>query len=416
MATEHLQTPPASARPDASLTPITELHDPRAIQILSTEHWSMLTARSLAYNEAFVRAGMFLTFLAMSFVGLALLAEAMTFGREFLMVAAIVLAFDLIVGLTTFERVSGANFDDLRAMHGIARIRHGYLQAAPPLLPYFSTAIHDDIDSVVSDYNTPEGYGVATFAYALSTSLGMVGLIVAMLGGVEIAVVARLLGVESDPGHLARRHRGRAHLRAAPRGDRPAHSAQPGATPGSLPRPAGAGDASADPLRRLPASDPSLVRTQVARRVQDQGERPVVHQLHVHRRAETAGCHAMPERAQALHEPIHQRRGDLRQRGIGEARSPAAPQVGVERELADHQEAAIHVGQRQVGAARRHPGSSGARRACRPCDRRARRRHRRRCPAAPPAPRPISPTTSPSTRTAARLTRWTTSRISARRW
>ena len=197
MATEHLQTPPASTRADASLTPITELHDPRAIQILSTEHWSMLTARSLAYNEAFVRAGMFLTFLGMSFVGLALLAEAMTFGREFLMVAAIVFAFDLIVGLTTFERVSGANFDDLRALHGIARIRHGYIQAAPPLLPYFSTAVHDDIDSVVSDYGTPEGYGVATFAYALSTSLGMVGLIVAMLGGVEVAVVAMLFGVES---------------------------------------------------------------------------------------------------------------------------------------------------------------------------------------------------------------------------
>ena len=197
MATEHLQTPPASARPDAPLTPITQLHDPRAIQILSTEHWSVLTARSLAYNEAFVRAGMFLTFLSMSFVGLALLADAMSFGPQFLTVVAIVLGFDLIVGLTTFERVSGANFDDLRAMHSMARIRHGYLQAAPPLLPYFSTATTDDIDTVVRDYNTPDGVGLATFVYALSTSLGMVGLIVAMLAGVEIGVVARLLGVDT---------------------------------------------------------------------------------------------------------------------------------------------------------------------------------------------------------------------------
>jgi hypothetical protein len=197
MATEHLQTPPASAKADASLTPITQLHDPRAIQILSTEHWSTLTARSLAYNEAFVRAGMFLTFLSMSFVGLALLAEAMTFGQQFLVVAAIVFAFDLIVGLTTFERVSGANFDDLRALHGMARIRHGYIQAAPLLLPYFSTATHDDIDTVTRDYNAPDGYGLATIAYALSTSLGMVGLIVAMLGGVEIGVVSMLIGADA---------------------------------------------------------------------------------------------------------------------------------------------------------------------------------------------------------------------------
>lgn len=195
MSTEHLQTAPASTGPDAALTPITELQDPRAIQILSTEHWSVLTARSLAYNEAFVRAGMFLTFLSMSFVGLALLADAMTFGTEFLTVAAIVLAFDLIVGLTTFERVAGANFDDLRAMQGMARIRHGYIQAAPKLLPYFSTATDDDIDTVARDYGAGEGYGLfSTLVYGLSTSLGMVGLVVAMVAGVEIAVVARLLG------------------------------------------------------------------------------------------------------------------------------------------------------------------------------------------------------------------------------
>ena len=194
MASEHLQSPPATARTDTSLTPITELHDPRAIQILSTEHWSVLTSRSLAYNEAFVRAGMFLTFLSMSFVGLALLADAMGFGPQFLTLTAIVIGFDLIVGLTTFERISGANWDDLRAMQGMARIRHGYLQAAPLLLPYFSTATTDDVDSVTRDYDAPDG--PATIAYALSTSLGMIGLIVAMLGGVEIGVVARLLGLD----------------------------------------------------------------------------------------------------------------------------------------------------------------------------------------------------------------------------
>ena len=194
MATEHLQTPPTSTKPDTSLTPITELHDPRAIQILSTEHWSVLTARSLAYNEAFVRAGMFLTFLSMSFVGLALLADAMGFGPQFLTLTAIVLGFDLIVGLTTFERISGANWDDLRALHGMARIRHGYIQAAPMLLPYFSTATTDDVDRVTRDYDAPDG--PATIAYALSTSLGMIGLIVAMLGGVEIGVVAMLLGTD----------------------------------------------------------------------------------------------------------------------------------------------------------------------------------------------------------------------------
>src|SRR5918999_4039892 len=117
--------------------PIASIDDPRTIQILSTEHWSLLSARSLAYNEAFVRAGMFLTFLSMSFVALALLAQAMSFGQTFLSVAALVLAFDFVIGLATFGRIRGANLDDLRAVHGMARIRHAYTQMTPLVTPYF---------------------------------------------------------------------------------------------------------------------------------------------------------------------------------------------------------------------------------------------------------------------------------------
>jgi hypothetical protein len=118
--------------------PVTSLHDPRALQILSTEHWSLLSARSLAYNEAFTRGGMFLAFLSTSFVALALVAQAVPIDAGFLVVVAIVLAFDLVVGLTTYGRIIGANSEDYRAVHGMARIRHGYGEIAPIVLPYFT--------------------------------------------------------------------------------------------------------------------------------------------------------------------------------------------------------------------------------------------------------------------------------------
>jgi hypothetical protein len=175
--------------------PIISIDDPRAITLLTTEHWSLLSARSLAYNEAFVRAGMFLTFLSMSFVALALLAQAMAFGPDFLTVAAIVLAFDLVIGLTTFVRINGANVDDLRAVHGMARIRHGYTQITPIVTPYFTTPIHDDIDAVTMVYGPISSRLSGQIAYGLSTSNGMVALIVSMVGGVLVAVVAMLIGV-----------------------------------------------------------------------------------------------------------------------------------------------------------------------------------------------------------------------------
>jgi hypothetical protein len=187
--------PPSESASASALEPVVSLYDPRAIQIMSTEHWSLLASRSLAYNEAFIRGGMFLTFLSMSFVALALLAQGMSFDSEFLTVAAILLAFDLVIGLATYGRITGANVDDLRAVYGMARIRHGYTEAAPVLVPYFTTATHDDLPSVLTAYGSPADSGIGNIWYGLTTSGGMIGLITSMVGGVLAAVVGLLLGV-----------------------------------------------------------------------------------------------------------------------------------------------------------------------------------------------------------------------------
>ncbi len=178
--------------------PITDLTDQRVVQILSTEHWSLLTARSLAYNEAFTRGGMFLTFLSMSFVALALFSSAMAFGDDFLVVAAVVLAFDFIIGLVTYGRIIGANGDDLRAVHGMSRIRHAYTQIAPITTPYFTVGTHDDLEGVMLTYGVPsQGSGFGDLVYGLTTSGGMIGLITSMVGGVFVAVAALLIGASA---------------------------------------------------------------------------------------------------------------------------------------------------------------------------------------------------------------------------
>ena len=174
--------------------PITDLTDPRVVQILSTEHWSLLSARGLAYNEAFTRGGMFLTFLSTSFVALALFSTAMSFGDDFLIVAAVVLAFDFIMGLLTYGRILGANVDDLRAVHGMSRIRHAYTQIAPVTTPYFTAGTHDDMEGVMVTYGAPPTGGFGDIVYGLTTSGGMIGLITSMVGGVFVAVAALLVG------------------------------------------------------------------------------------------------------------------------------------------------------------------------------------------------------------------------------
>lgn len=172
--------------------------DPRALQILSTEHWSLLSARSLAYNEAFTRAGMFLTFVSMSFVGLALLAQATGFTSDFLLITAVVLLFDLVIALVTFMRVGAANLEDTLAVQAMNRIRHGYLEIAPAVAPYLTAGTSDDMAGVLRSYGASGSLSVReNIRYGLSTSLGLVGLVTAMLAGLLGAVVGLAFGAST---------------------------------------------------------------------------------------------------------------------------------------------------------------------------------------------------------------------------
>ena len=188
----------ASGESTSAPGPVLSLDDPRALQILTTEHWSLLTARTLAYNEAFTRGGMFLSFLSTSFVALALASSAMSFERPFLIIAAVVLGFDLIIGLTTYGRIIGANQDDMRAVHGMSRLRHGYTQIAPIVTPYFTTGVNDDMRGIMMSYGSPPKSGIGMFLYGLTTSGGMISLIVSLVAGVLAGVLMLLFGAGGD--------------------------------------------------------------------------------------------------------------------------------------------------------------------------------------------------------------------------
>lgn len=139
---------------------------------------------------------MFLTFLSMSFVALALLTQAMGFTRDFLVVAAVILSVAFLIGVTTYARIIDIGQDDLRALHGMNRIRHGYIQIAPHLAPYFTSGTYDDVASVVANYGVKASRSsiLANLTYGSSTSLGLVGMIVALVGGAVAAVATLAAG------------------------------------------------------------------------------------------------------------------------------------------------------------------------------------------------------------------------------
>jgi hypothetical protein len=170
---------------------------PAALQILISEHASLSSARSLAYNEAFTRGDMFLGFLSMSLVALALISQASP-GRDFLTITAVVLTFDLIVGLTTFGRILAAGYEDYVAVHGMARIRNAYLRIEPSVRPFVTSTAYDDLAGVMLAYGSPPTRGGSAVIYGLTTSSGMITLVLSMLAAVLAAVLALLAGASTE--------------------------------------------------------------------------------------------------------------------------------------------------------------------------------------------------------------------------
>jgi hypothetical protein len=185
------------------------LADPRALTILTTEHWSLLTARSLVYNEAFSRAAMFLTFLTGTLVALGFVSQGSGYGPEFLALATALLGFDLFVGLATLGRIWSASAEEFRAIQGMNRLRHAYMEMVPTLSPYFVTSAHDDLAGLLSMYGPDSLTGppappsiLTNVGHGLTTTPGMIGTITAAVGGAFAAALVLLFGASTVVGIL----------------------------------------------------------------------------------------------------------------------------------------------------------------------------------------------------------------------
>src|SRR2546430_16478617 len=100
---------PAPAPRLGEATPTDGASPAMRLQILLTEHWSLLASRSLAWNESFSRAGMFLSTLSGAIVALALVAQASAFGEGFTLFALVILPIALFIGVATVMRLGVAN-------------------------------------------------------------------------------------------------------------------------------------------------------------------------------------------------------------------------------------------------------------------------------------------------------------------
>lgn len=162
------------------------------IQILATEHWSLLASRSTTQNEVLSRIGMFLTLVSAALVSLALVGQATRFTGPFPVFAIAVLVIVDIVGVLTQVRVINVAMEDLMYVLALNRLRGSYVEVDPGVAPSLMASPFDDRPGAVHTYYflTPKRGASQVAGSSMMFVIAVNGTLIGLL----VAVIASLLG------------------------------------------------------------------------------------------------------------------------------------------------------------------------------------------------------------------------------
>lgn len=115
------------------------------LQFMTTEHFTLQTAKSATVAEANGRAALFLSSVSSAVVALAFIGQVSGMGRAFFLFGLVLFPSLLFLGFVTFERAIQTAIENMVLSRGINRLRHYYLERAPEVKRYFIQSAHDDV-------------------------------------------------------------------------------------------------------------------------------------------------------------------------------------------------------------------------------------------------------------------------------
>lgn len=158
------------------------------LQFMTTEHFTLQTAKSATVAEANGRATLFLSTVSSAVVALAFIGQVSGMGEAFFVFALVLFPCLLFLGFVTFERAIQTAIENMIHSRGINRIRHYYVELAPEVRPYFIHSTHDDVAGVL------QGMGVPPSEWQhFVTNAGTVAVINSVLAGVFAGLLCRFV-------------------------------------------------------------------------------------------------------------------------------------------------------------------------------------------------------------------------------
>ncbi len=164
-------------------------------QLLATEHWGLLAARSTAQSEVLTRITIFLTLFSAGLVSIALIGNATDFGGMFGPSAIAVLAIVVIIGQLTQVRVINVGTEDLMYVLAMNRMRAAYVELDPGIRPYLMASSHDDEAGSVRTYDF---FGTrSTASHLMGSSMVLIIVVNAILLGLLASAISLTAGADA---------------------------------------------------------------------------------------------------------------------------------------------------------------------------------------------------------------------------
>jgi hypothetical protein len=120
------------------------------ITIMTTEHYTLQTGRSMTIAEANGRSSLFVGAVSSGLIALAFVGQLSHLGITFYVFSLVVIPTLFFMGLITFERVLQSGSSDFMYAIGINRIHHLYLEYAPQMQPYIMLTPHDQQEETLA--------------------------------------------------------------------------------------------------------------------------------------------------------------------------------------------------------------------------------------------------------------------------
>jgi len=167
------------------------------LQFMTTEHFTLQTARAVANAEISSRLQLYLGTLSSSIIALALTAQLSGLGVAFRAFALVLLPVVFFLGVVTHGRLLQVNAEWRLYGQGMNRIRHYFLELAPEMERYFVLPATDD------PWVTLAAIGVQTggnpWWQALLTAGSMIVVVNSVLAGVVAGLLWRSVAGPSGP-------------------------------------------------------------------------------------------------------------------------------------------------------------------------------------------------------------------------